>query len=568
MESNEQKWLAWLVKVRIVIITFLLGIELAAARLTAAQIPEKLFITIIALWYTIAVFYILLLRSWKEFRVQARLQVLTDVVLAAALLYVTGGIDTPFHFLYPLIIITAAILLPRYWAYLTASVAFILVSAILELTYFRIIRSYSPVPTALKNLQLTVVVDLFAFLTIAHLASSLMSKLRKADLQLQEKSGALQELQALHQNIVQSMSGGLITTDLEGGIQIINPAGERLLGQSREGLVGCRIEGIFPEGLPRLGEARRELEYAAPDGAAKAFGMTVCELTGSDRSVAGRVYTFTDLTEIRRLETEVRVRDRMAAVGRLASGIAHEIRNPLSAIAGSAQMLCECAAPGLAGTEDARSLLDIIRRESERLNKIVKDFLAYSRSQPYHFEEHDVVQLVDETLRLLANRPECAQSMVRIVRRFEAAEAVAQVDGDRMRQVFWNLCDNALRAMPDGGVLRVSVRAAADEIQVMFADSGKGIDPPHLEKIFEPFQAQFAKGTGLGLAIVYQIIQAHDGRVSVQSAPGKGTVFTLHLKRQSVKAVSFPSSAVRRQPSAIGRPPAAAGLRTVLADNG
>jgi two-component system sensor histidine kinase PilS (NtrC family) len=524
---HERTWLASLAKVRIIVVTFLLGVQLAVSSLSPSSVDKKLFVSVILLWYTVGVFYIALLRLWQDYVIQARLQVLTDLCFAAAVVYATGGIDSSFQFLYPLLIITAAILLPRYWAYLTAALAFILSGALLELTYFDLVRSYSTVRPGLRILQAAIVIDLFGYMTIAHLAAYLVAKLRKADVQLQEKSGALEELQALHENIVRSMSGGVITTDLGGNIRVVNPAGERLLGRSPHGIIGTPIAALFPDPLPVAGEARREVKYPSPLGGEKIFGMAACALTIYGRDVVGRVYTFTDLTEIRRLEREVMVRDRMAAVGRLASGIAHEIRNPLAAIAGSAQMLREC--PGLG--DDERALLDIVRRESERLNKIVKDFLAYSRVNRYQFAEIDLLPLIEETLRLLENRPECAGGGVRVVREYRLPEAVASVDGDRIRQVFWNICDNALRAMPQGGTLTVALDAAPDGFTIGFTDTGGGISNQHLENIFEPFHSHFANGTGLGLAIVYQIMQAHGGEVAVQSFPEQGTQFSLYLKR-------------------------------------
>jgi two-component system sensor histidine kinase PilS (NtrC family) len=475
------------------------------------------------------------------------LQVLIDLVMAAFLLYATGGIDTPFTFLYPLIIITAAILLPRYWAYLTAALAFILSGAMLELTYFGFLHSYSATRPDLKSLQASILINLCAYMAIAYLTNYLVGKLRKANVQLEEKSGALEQLQALHEDIVRSMSGGLITTDMEGRIEIVNPAAERLLGRVQPELAGTPIGDLFDDELPALGEARRELRYSAAGGSEKTLGMTACALTGSDRAVAGRIYTFTDLTEIRQLEREVTVRDRMAAVGRLASGIAHEIRNPLAAIAGSAQMLRE--SPGLG--DDERALLDIVRRESERLNTIVTDFLAYSRSR-YRFVPLDLLALLQETLLLLENRPECTRGGIRIVRHFAVDEAPAVADGDRMRQVFWNICDNAIQAMPEGGTLTVTVAETAQDWEITFADTGQGISQQYLENIFEPFHSHFANGTGLGLAIVYQILQAHDGRVSVESSPEQGTRFVLQLKR-TVAPAELTAPAAASQHAIAGR---------------
>ncbi|MFB3814578.1 MAG: nitrogen regulation protein NR(II) [Terriglobales bacterium] len=524
--SNERTWLTWLVKVRVIVITFLLGIQLVVTTVTPTPISKRLFISAIGLWYTVALLYAVVLHLARETRLQACLQVLTDLGIATLVFYASGGIESPFSFLFPLLIITAAILLPRYWAYMTAALAFILSGAVLELGYFGVLQPYWVTRPGLKSLQAAIFINLFAYLTIAHLASYLVAKLRRADVELQEKAGALADLQLLHGSIIESMAGGLITTGLDGLITLVNPAAERLLGIKSSEVAGKPLAVLFREPLPEPGASRGEVKYSGPDGEEKIFGMTVCALTGHDGADSGVVYTFTDLTKIRRLEHEVRIRDRMAAIGRMASGIAHEIRNPLAAMAGSAQMLSECA--GL--EQDERALLDIVRRESERLNKIVTDFLAYSRGKQYVFTRTNLVAALEDTLRLLENRPECANGRIRIVRRFAEDELVADIDVDRMKQVFWNICDNALQAMPDGGVLTVTAAAKGKTVEIRFADTGKGISHKNLDNIFEPFHSEFASGTGLGLAMVYQIMQAHDAKILVQSVPEKGTEFTLVLK--------------------------------------
>src|SRR5579872_3502971 len=207
---DERLWLAWLVKVRILILTLLLGIELAISRLIPTPLPLRLFVNAILLWYAVSIFYVLLLSFWQEYRIQAVLQVLTDLALVTLVVYATGGVDSSLNFLYPLVIIVACILLPRVWAYLAAALAFILYGTVLELTYFEAVPSYQTTHPGLRTLQAIIFVNLFAFLAVAYLASLLAAKLRQVDVRLKYTSGALQNLQALHENIIQAVSGGLI----------------------------------------------------------------------------------------------------------------------------------------------------------------------------------------------------------------------------------------------------------------------------------------------------------------------------------------------------------------------
>ncbi len=555
--TDERNWLTWLVKVRMLILMVLLAIELAVMRLTPSPLPILPFLTGMLLWFALSIFFLLLVSVWSEYRPQAMIQVIADLVMVTLVVHVTGGIDSSLNFLYPLVIVVAAMLLPRAWAYLSAALAFIFFGAVLELGFYGFIPSYSNSHPKLKALQVVIFVNLFAYFAIAYLAGVLMNKLRQVDVQLQTASGALENLQALHENIVQSMSGGVITTGPDGRITLVNRAAQQLLEISEDKLQGRSVGDLFQDPLPHfgLGRAGAEVRYANAKGFRKTFRVMVSALNVSVRGDLGFVYTFDDLTEIRRLEREVRMQDRLAAVGRLAAAIAHEIRNPLTSIAGSVSMLSETSALNA----EERHLLQIVIRESDRLNNIITDFLAYSRGKQYRLERVNLIPLLEDTLTLVEKRLVAENAGIQVERDFQKPEAWVLGDGDKLKQVFWNFCENAVRAMKaKGGTLTVGLNERGSDWEMNFSDTGPGIQPQQTEKIFEPFQSNFEGGTGLGLAIVYQIVQAHEGKVWARSEVGKGTHFVVRLRRMeqeeraqpedqgrlAVSTAKFPESAL------------------------
>jgi len=548
---DERNWLAWLVRVRIFILTLLLAIELAVAQFSPAPVPMRLFLSTILFWFSLSLFYVLLLSFWQEHRVQAVLQVVTDLILVSLVIHETGGWDSSLNFLYPLVIIVASVLLPRIWAQLVAALAFILYGTVLELNYYGFVPSYCTTHPSFKALQAIIFVNLFAFLAVAYLAGLLTAKLRQVGVQLKDTSGALQNLQALHENIIHSISSGLITTGPDGRIMLVNAAAQRLLERTAAELIGTPVDRLFLDPLPTVDspQPHAEVRFDAPTNFRRTFRVRVAALTIPERAEMGVVYAIDDLTEIRRLEREVRIQDRLAAVGRLAAAIAHEIRNPLTSIAGSVSMLS--AVPELNG--EHRRLLDIVTRESQRLNGIITDFLAYSRTKQYRFDKVDLIQLVEDTLTLMDHRMAAEKTGITIQRRFGVRQAQVIADGDKIKQVFWNLCENAVRAMTaggrTGGTLTVGVESLGEDWQVAFTDTGTGMTPQQIEKIFEPFQSNFEGGTGLGLALVYQIVQAHEGKVWARSKPGQGTTFVLRLHRLEAEHASTQAVAVRADAS-------------------
>jgi two-component system sensor histidine kinase PilS (NtrC family) len=544
MIDNElRRKVGWLIATRAVIGTILLG----SATLLQATAPgvfaaRPLFI-LIGLTYGLTIAYALTLRFVERHRWLIDLQLAGDALIVSAFIYFTGGITSYFTSLYALPVVAASVVQFRRGGLMVAIFSTVLYVGLVLVQYltvsgavapFWFIRASTALPTR-SIAQYTVALNVFGFFAVALLSGSLADSLRSAGARLRQASSEIADLQALNQHVIDSLPSGLATTDPAQFILTFNRAAEQITGVPFRSAVGrpaaevlqlpADVMLMIAQDLNGRALRRHEFRYKTSDGRGEIeMGLAATHLeTPGGR--AGFLFTFQDVTGIKKLERDARIQQRLAAVGEMAAGIAHEIRNPLASMSGSIQILRQ----ELPLSSEQEQLMDIVLRESERLNNTIRSFLAYARPQRFQIARLDLRRALNDTALLLRNSSELKDGHV-IEVDVPGEDLWYEADEGQIKQIVWNLATNGLRAMPEGGRLRLAgAHDPTGGVMLTVVDQGIGIPAEELENLFQPFHGSFTKGSGLGLAIVHRIVTDYSGEIRVSSQTGRGTTVSVRL---------------------------------------
>jgi two-component system sensor histidine kinase PilS (NtrC family) len=544
LDTELTRKLVWLIAVRAIISTVLLGSATLVQISAPGSFPIDPFYSLIGLTYALTIFFAATLRYAERFRWLVDVQLAADVLIVSAFIYLTGGVASYFSPLYVLPIVAASSVQFRRGGLLVALLStavflgmvvgqYYALGDLLEHSVWHVPAVVLPPPFVA---QYTVALNVFVFFATALLSGSLAEELRSTGARLVRASTEIADLQALNQHVIDSLQSGLATTDPQQRVLTFNHAAESITGIAAPAAVGRRIAEVLQlpaavvevldAGLAESVARRHEFSYRTADGRGDIeLGLSATHLeTPGGR--AGFLFSFQDVTTIKKLAHAAGLQQRLAAVGEMAAGIAHEIRNPLASISGSIQILRQ----ELPLTADQELLMDIVRRESERLNETIQSFLAYARPQRFVTARFDVRRALNDAAALLRNSADVLDHHVIDVD-VPGDELWYEADEGQIKQIVWNLASNGIRAMPGGGRLRLAAAAepASGGVIVTVTDEGVGIAPADLDGLFQPFNGRFARGSGLGLAIVHRIVSDYHGEIAVSSQLGRGTTVSVRL---------------------------------------
>ena len=461
-------------------------------------------------------------------------QAIVDVAFVSIVVVATGLYDSVFTFMYIIIILFGSL-----ESYMKGAMIWAIISAASYVTLLYLQMKGILVPPAVETTNLgwsqilrPSLINSLGFLLTGVLSGILGEDIRAAREEMQDRESTLIKLETFHKYVVENIPSGIVTVDMGGRVSLINDTACSILGVSKKGVTGKTVEEVLSGidlGADRTDNPipRPETLFRRSDGAEIFLGFSSSPMKDADGTEIGSVVIFQDLTPVKQMEERIRIADRLAGVGELAAGLAHEIRNPLASITGSSQMLRET--PEL--PEMSRTLLDIIERESTRLNGLISDFLAYAGPKMKNVGPVNMTELAKEIIE--AVRAGEAREKEVAIKNLASRDFHVHGDAEQLRQVIWNLVRNAVQATPRGGTVTIDlfsqIRHRQGYVVTTVSDTGSGIDPHVIGKIFNPFFTSKAEGTGLGLAISQRIVHYHRGFIEVRSSPGGGSTFSVFL---------------------------------------
>ncbi|BCR04662.1 PAS domain-containing sensor histidine kinase [Desulfuromonas versatilis] len=529
----SRRQLSWFLCLRVLVITLFLGGAIFYQVQSTGYRPGSVLsyhYGLVGLSYLHALLSALALPRLKSVRCFIQSQLVWDLVVVAAFIYLTGGIDSPFSFLFIFVILCSGVFCRRKEILFTASAAAILYGSLVELQFF----GYLPHPPWASfrpfvnegEVFYAVFINVSGFFLTALLSGALAERFQKSEQALEKAEIDYVELEKLNQTLIANITSGLMIINEQGRIRSFNAAAAKITGYSLPEVYNRPTADIFPQihvldsnGFIVVG--RGEGFFLDKERQLRPLGYSSSLVKDPQEKTLGLLVSFQDLTHLKEMEEALKQADRLAAVGRLAAGMAHEIRNPLASISGSVQLLME----GSNVSRDDLRLMRIVVKEADRLSRLLTDFLEYARPVPPKFEITDVSALLDELADMASSDPRFEK--VKIVRDYPPGEKI-RLDRQQIFQAVWNLVINAAEVLESGGTLRLGVLSRRGEIFVQ--DSGQGIPENIRDKIFEPFFTTKNNGTGLGLATTHAIVEAHGGKIEVSSVPGGGTRLTIKLQ--------------------------------------
>ena len=541
--------LRYLMLLRVAFVTFLLGIATFLEIKGEDLLPEisllSLYLVIITS-YILSLFYFFLLNLTKNIKITLYIQAICDVLMITGLVYATGGISSVYAVFYTLVIIYSVLFLERRGGLIIASACSICYGLLLDLEYYKILTPLYAIvsqdnPFTAGYVFSRIIIYILSFYLIAFLAIFVVEQEKKTRTLLQEKETAFDQLDLLHRSIIESVDTGILTINLRGQIKSFNRAAEEITGYSFAEVEDRNIVYLFPEygGLlenihtgdhPDSQQSRVEMYVESHEKKPLTLGCSVSFLNDGTEKRIGDILVFQDLTAIKKMELILEKNRRLAFIGEMAAGLAHEMRNPLASISGSIQVLHK----SLPLNEPDERLMQIILRGKDQLESFMRDFLLLSRPTPGIPEMIKITDIIEDILESIRYLPDWRDD-IQVIKSLQDHLPFIRANKTEIRQLIWNVLMNAIQSMPNGG--RVTIETGKDTtdisagqfLEIKISDNGQGIMENDLGKIFEPFYTTREKGTGLGLAIVNRIVEGHAGKIKVDSRSGEGTTFTIWL---------------------------------------